>query len=66
MYMYRNILYMYVYVLTQNTQFVSLASYLYCTKYILKLTMGTQNGRLRVKLRDEILQVHDTVVCNSS
>ena len=69
--MYRNILYVYVqeytictgiycmyvcmYVWRQNTQFVSLANHVYYTKYLLKLTMGTQNGRLHVKAHDEIL-----------
>jgi hypothetical protein len=47
-------------------QFVSLVSHLYSTICLLKSTMGTQNGRLRVKQHDQILKVQNSALCNSS
>lgn len=40
--------------------------HLYSTTYLLKSTMGTQNGRLHVKPHDQILKVQNSALCNSS
>jgi len=40
--------------------------HLYSAIYLLKSTMGTQNGRLRAKPHDKILKVQNSAVCESS
>jgi len=47
-------------------QFVSLVGHLYSTIYLLTSTMGTHNGRLRVKPHDQILKVQDPALCHNS